>query len=475
VTDPASRLSGIQIMNLLLVAACTVETILLLHRSAAPPAAPAAPQPADVMSVAPPDPGPPAPDGPPVAVVNGVPIGLRPLEDALLKKEGEDQVEDALHRQLEATDWAHLKDEDTLVATATWRLTRVGLVAQLLRASAGEAREDLINLELVEQALAKAHVTIDAQALDAEAARMEKRFHTELAAEKKPDIDFASFIQQTKKMSLDAFKREPGFRMLTGLHLLVLDRARSEMDDDELKAFFREHIDRYQVKPAVDIDDIFIPYRVSDADDGTHVVTDDEKVQKALLMNQMYDAIRRDEVSFATTFNTFGQSFDHEAVNGHVGWVGRDGTRSGLGTRRISSEAMDQAFAAQPPFPRLLPPIAGPAGIDIIQVRDRRAGRDPDFAAWRDQVIIDKVDAEIDARTDALLNDLRRHAVIDYKSLPALIEARAALARLPSLAAIPPSTAPVPGTAPNPAAAAVAADPNHPLTAHPLPPLTPGP
>jgi hypothetical protein len=344
-----------------------------------------------------------------------------------------------LNRQFQATDWKSLADDQVVVSTATWRLTRAVLAAQLLREGAANAREDLINIRLVEQALAKAGVVIDQAAIDAEVQRTEKRLNESLDARKQPHIDFRSFIQQQEKMSLEDYVRQPAFRLGAGIHILVQRRAEAEVDDDQLKQHFAEHIDRYRVQEAVDISDIYIPYQTQKDAGGKDVITDAERERLKTVMAQLHGAIFRRQVGFDRTFATFGRGVEQNAdAAGRLGWVNRDGTRPVKGARVVARRAVDAAFAAQPPYPVLLEPVASEAGIDLILVHSRRPGKEPGFAETRERVLIDLVDSEIKPRTKRLLDDLRRETAIDYLSLPELVERRAAQAGLPGKGAAPP-------------------------------------
>lgn len=370
---------------------------------------------------------------PVVAKVGDGVVTLREVEDSLLKKEGVEQVVDMLNRQFQVTDWKGLEDQQVVVSTATWRLTRAMLAAQLLREGAATAREDLINIRLVEQALAKANVVIDQAAVDAEVHRTEKRLNESLDARKQPHIDFRSFIQQQEKMTLEDYVRQPAFRMGAGIHILVQRRAQAEITEDHLKQYFVENIERYRVQEAADISDIYIPYQTQKDAAGKEVVTVAERERLKGVMAQLHGAIFQRKVGFDRTFATFNGGVEQNAdAAGRLGWVNRDGTRPVKGTRVVARRAIDAAFAAQPPYPVLLEPVASDAGIDLILIHSRRPGKEPGLAETKERLLIDLVDSEIKPRTKRLLDDLRRETAIDYLSLPELVERRAAEAGLNS-------------------------------------------
>ncbi len=360
-----------------------------------------------------------------VAKVNGEAVTLRDLEDALLKKEGAEQVEEAVHHLLDRTNWSKLKDDDLIVATALGQVKRREVALHLLSDKAGPVREELINIAMVDQALRREGVVIDDAAKQAEVARMEKRLHEGLEKRRQPIMDLRTFIQQSEKTTLENFILQPGFKMLAGLHILVQRQARLEVKDPELQAYFNEHIERYRTLEAVDLSDIFIPYLAERGADGAEVITDKEREQRRQVAASLYNMVRRNEMSFEKTFAAFAKNADQDAdAGGHVGWVTRDGQRGKRGARRIPARVVEEAFSAQGPFPALLPPVIHDLGVDIIRVHARRAGQEAVLGLMRERVLTDLVDSEIDPRTKRLLDGLRRSSTIVYSSLPAIIRER---------------------------------------------------
>jgi hypothetical protein len=380
----------------------------------------------------------PTPAGEPAiaAVVNDKPITLRAIEDALLKKEGVAQVLDMLDRQYSVMDWSALQDRDVIVQTATWRLTRLSLGAQLLKAHASDAREDLIGIALVTQALEKNNIVIDEAAIQNEVKRMEKRHYDALEARKQPYMEFKQFIEQTQKIPFENYIHQEGFKMGVGIRILVERATRQELTDNDLHKYLAANEDRYLVQEAADLSAIYIPYQTNKTDGGKDVVTEDEKIRVYGVMQQLYDAIMKRQVSFERTFQTFGKVYDaHADAQGRLGFVNRDGTRMQKGSRRVDPKAMNEAFAVQPPYPQLLKPVVGDSGIELLMVHSRRAGKAPVFADLRERIMSDIVDSELPARTKKLLDSLRRSSVIDYRSLPPLLDQRARAAGLPTTTA----------------------------------------
>ncbi len=382
----------------------------------------------------------------PVAVVDSRVITLREVENTLLRQEGVQQLMDMLDEQFKRMNWEALGDGDVLIQTNSWRVTRLAVAAQLLKQKAGDAREDLIGIALVQNALTKEGVVIDDALVASELKRMEKRHIESLEARKQPYMDFRTFIEQTQKMPLDQYTRQEGFRMGAGIRVLVERRAAKELTQDQLKEWFAQHIDRYRVPPAADISDIYIPYQTSKGPDGKERVTQQEKDRLIGVMAQLHQAIFKRQVAFERTFQTFAKAFEPNAdADGRLGWVNRDGSRQIKGARKVAQQAMDEVFAAQPPYPVLLSPVASAAGIDLLLVHSRRAGKEPVFAELQGQLVSDIVDAELAPRTKRVLDDLRRAAVIDYRTLPPLIEKRSQAAGLSTMApALTPAESPAP-------------------------------
>jgi len=369
----------------------------------------------------------------PVALVDGHAISLREVENTLLKQEGVQQLMTMLDEEFKRTNWERLGDHDILVQINSWRVNRVSVVAQLLKQKAGDAREDLIGIMLVRNALTKEGVVVDDALIATEVKRMEKRHYEGLEARKQPHMDFRAFIEQTQKVPFEQYIAQEGFRMGAGIRALVERRAAAQLTDAHLTEWFDRHIDRYRVQAAADISSIYIPFKTTKGPDGKDQVTQEEKDRLTSVMVQFHQAVFKRELSFERTFQIWGRPYEQNAdAGGRLGLVNRDGSRPIKGARRVSQRAMDEAFAAQPPYPVLLSPVAAELGIDLLLVHARRAGKEPVFAELRAQLVADIVDSELADRTKRVLDDLRRAAVIDYRSLPALISQRVADAGLSS-------------------------------------------
>ena len=196
-----------------------------------------------------------------VATVNGEGISLRRLEDELLKKEGAEAVQELVAKQLDAVEWETVKDDDTLLAMPGWRLPRLPVAAVLLDRKGGEVREDLINLILVQQALAQADLRIDSALLDKERETMERRFYDRLERENQPWVRFDNYIQEVRGMSLEEWVQQPGFRVLAGVHALLYQTY--QIPENELRSYFRANKDAYGVSEAVSVWVLFMPFQTN--------------------------------------------------------------------------------------------------------------------------------------------------------------------------------------------------------------------
>lgn len=370
----------------------------------------------------------------PVAIIDGNPITLREVEDTLLKKEGVQELMNMLDDQLKRTNWEALRDRDIIVQINSWPVSRLTVAAILLKQKADSAREDLIGITLVQNALKKEGVVIDDALIANELKRMEKRHIEAQEARKQTYVEFRTMIEQTEKMPLEQYVHQAGFRMGAGIRVLVERRAKAQLDESQLQEWFAKHIDQYRIQPAVDVSDIYIPFQRAKGPDGKDLpATPEERDNKMGVMIGFHQAIFKRTSTFESIFRAFGKAYDQQAdADGRLGWVSRDGGRPIKGSRRLAKAVMDEAFAAQPPYPVMLSPVTSEAGIDLIKVHERRAGREPVFAEIKEQLIRDIVDSELVPRTKSVLTEIRKSAKVEYVSLPSLLERRLNAAGLPS-------------------------------------------
>ncbi|HYE05487.1 MAG TPA: hypothetical protein VEL07_08135 [Planctomycetota bacterium] len=363
----------------------------------------------------------------PVAAVDGAPLTLRQLEDALLEREGADLIEDLVHERLGQTPWIDLKDEDVLLEIAGMRLRRGLLAAQLLRQKAADVREELINISVVDQALKREGVVVGDAEIAAELTRMRASFDQRMAArDDGVRMQFDDYIQQSQQMPVSEFARQPGFRMGAGLHIMAERRIRAELTPEMMRAYFERNRADYDVAEAVDLSLISIPYEKIQIAPGPMVVTEAERRRLFGVLRDIRASIA-DGAAFAKAWQLWGRGWDPDAApDGRIGWIGRDGARSTKGAKPVPAAAVAAAFAATGTEPILLDPIAHDEGVVLLLVHGRRAAKAAEFAAIEDRVRDDIVAAAIEGRTQRLLGELRGIAQVDYESLPPLIERRAA-------------------------------------------------
>ena len=366
---------------------------------------------------------------PAVATIDGSPVTLRELEDVLLKKEGADLVEEWVHGQLQGLDFAKLQEDDVILAIGFNKITRREIADSILRKGVGKARDELINIRLVEGAIAQAGIVVGPEQLDATWERMRKRFEEKVADGGDTRIDFVNYLQVKEKMTPEQFRAQAGFRMLAGLQALVHHQAKDEWDDPALRAWFDANKGRWRITESVDLAVIAIPYNREPGPDGQPVVTAAERERLMQVMVSLYRQVSsRDPkaLGFARTWLLYGKSWDPETKDGgRVGFVDRAGRREGAGakTRIIGADLMTAAWNVAS-FPTLLPPIASDWGVELAEVRGHRAAREPVYEDLRQRVQSDRIDETLEQRTEAVLKGLRAKAKIEYASLPDIINGK---------------------------------------------------
>ena len=94
-------------------------------------------------------------------------------------------------------------------------------------------------------------------------------------------IDFVNYLSVKEKMTPELFRAQPGFRMLAGLQALVHQRAKDEWDDDDLRAWFAAHRERWRQTEGVKLSLIAIPFQREPGQGGTPVVTAEQLAREA--------------------------------------------------------------------------------------------------------------------------------------------------------------------------------------------------
>ena len=367
-----------------------------------------------------------AAESPTIATIDGKPLTLRELENTLLRREGADLVEEWVHHQLDGMDFTKLQDEDVILAIGFNKITRREIADSLLRKGVGKVRDELINIRIVEQAVADAGISVGPQQLDATWERMRVRFEEGQAKTSDTRIDFVNYLAVKEKMTPEQFRAQPGFRMLAGLQALVHSLAKDEWQDEELRAWFAVHRERYRVTEGIDLNLIALPYRAQPGPDGKPEITAQEREGRMLAATQLYTQIKTGQLTFAKAWTFYAKGFDPDVKEGgHAGFVDRQGRRDGATdrTRLLGSDLVATAFNYRL-RPMLLPPMASDWGVELAEVRGYRRANDPTYEEVRDRVLADRIDETLEARTQGLLTSLRAKAKIEYASLPEVIEGK---------------------------------------------------
>ncbi|TVR45913.1 MAG: peptidyl-prolyl cis-trans isomerase [Planctomycetota bacterium] len=370
----------------------------------------------------------------PVAVVNGQVITLRTLENHLLREEGSDAVLKLVESQLRQARWEALADEATILAMGNWRLPRFALTTQLLNEHGGKVRDQLIQISMVEQALRADGIIIGDLLLQAERERMERRFAQRLEEMGQPQMPFEQFIFQSQGMPIQEFIRQPGFRMLAGLHALVLRRA--EVSDETLKKYYDDHRGRFGNPEQVRLRVILLDFEVSDGPDGRPVILSEHRERLRVTAAQLHRQVSSGGANFARQWQLWGRMRDPQAgEGGDVGWVGVDGRRAQLGSRPLPRRLLEEAFRAVEAgrVPSILPLVEYQDGIVLAEVTDHRAALVPPFEQSRQAVRRQYLEANMEAYSQVIMNQIRREAEVEYESLGRIVhhrnEALQALAR----------------------------------------------
>lgn len=349
-----------------------------------------------------------------IASVNGAPITAAQLGREMLRREGTDALLNWMQGHLEKLDWDEIADETVILQVAGHQLRKRELAEMLSREKGAKVREQLIDIAIVEQALAKAGVVLDDAAMAAEFRLMERDFHRRMAEKGQGHIDFASWLKVKEKMDVHAFLAQPAVRMLAGVHELVRREIRQEFDDAKLQAMLDADRPRWDQRAGVDLSTIFMPWKRSESG----AVTPEEQARLQSVANIIHRQLVTKEVTFAKAWDAFAKAWDSYGPNGRIGWVAPDGTREDPSLRRIPQPLIERALAANGPYPVLLPPHVHAAGIDIVLVHAKRPARRVELTDIRERLIQDLAERDLETRTKAVIARLRRDADVRYGSLP---------------------------------------------------------
>lgn len=350
-----------------------------------------------------------------VARVGERDITIGELTRALLVREGADAIVDWVRGHLENLDWGALPEDAVVMRVGGHELRKRELVQTLIASKGAKAREELIDIAVVEQALARAGLVIDEAQLAATYRVMERDFQRKLRQQGQGYVDFASWLRVKQKMSVEQFLAQPAIRMLAGLHALVRRELAAEWDERRLQAKLDAERARWDQRAGVDLAVIHLPWKRA-ADGG---ISDEERIRLQSVANAIHRQLARRELGFAQAWEAFGKAWDASGPGGRIGWVDSEGRREDdPEARRIPRALVAKAFAAEPPWPRLLPPVVHDEGVDIAEVWGKRPARAVTLAEVKGRMLEELFEREVEERTKALIARLRREATIAYGSLP---------------------------------------------------------
>ncbi|MBN8492954.1 MAG: hypothetical protein J0M00_16195 [Burkholderiales bacterium] len=350
-----------------------------------------------------------------VARVDGTDITMVQLGREMLKREGTDALLNWMQGHLEKMDWDEVTDDAVILDVAGHQLRKRELAAMLAREKGGKVREQLIDIAIVEQAVAKAGIIIDDAAMASEFRLMERDFQRKMAGKGQGHIDFGSWLRVKEKMSVQEFLAQPAVRMLAGVHELVRREVRAENDDARLQAMLDADRERWDQRAGVDLSTIFLPWKK----DASGVVTPEEQARLQSVANIIHRQLVTREVTFAKAWDAFAKAWDTYGADGRIGWVDAEGVRGDETLRRIPKPVVDRAFASDGPFPVQLPPHVHAAGIDIALVHGKRPARRVELAEVRERMIQELLEKDLEERTKDVVARLRKAANVEYGSMPA--------------------------------------------------------
>lgn len=349
-----------------------------------------------------------------VARVGGTVITTAQLGREMLRREGSEALLNWMQGHLERLDWDGIADDAVILSVAGHELRKRELAAMLIREKGAKVREQLIDIAIVEQAMAAAGLTLDDAAMAVEYRLMERDFQRRMAGKGQGHVDFSSYLKVKEGMTVEQFQAQPAVRMLAGLHELVRRQVRAGLDDAKLQAKLDAERARWDQRASVDLSVIFMPWKR--AADGS--VPPEEQARLQGVANIIYRQIATKEVTFAKAWEAFAKAWDSSGPDGRVGWVDGDGVRADETARHIPKAVVDKAFASDGPWPLLLPPHVHQGGVEIALVHGKRPARRVELAEVRERLIEDIVEQGLEEQTKALVARLRKEAVVEYASLP---------------------------------------------------------
>ena len=361
-----------------------------------------------------------------VVTVNGVPITLRELEDEILKKEGSEHLRDLVSHHLDQLDWATLADDEVIFAIAGQRYTRLAMAAGMLEKHGAEVRTAMINIKIVEQALAEAGMKISDDLLNAEFDRMEKAFVERLKREGHPRIPFENYLEVQEGVTKAEFMSERGFRMAAGLHELV--HRLVELPLDTLQQHYAQYYDeRFLRRAAARVQVVSLPFRNTVIGD-VEVLDESQRQTVRQLMNQFVGQVNEAAdagEAMAAIWRIWGRAHDPQSRDGRMGWVTSNGSNGETGARTLPPEVAAAALAVPiAECPQLLQPIEHAEGMDLVYVQARREESRPTFDEIKAEVRRDYIETHLTQLTNRVMKDLQVASTVEYEGFAQLLQER---------------------------------------------------
>ena len=186
-----------------------------------------------------------------VALVNGVPLTVRQLEDELLKREGTDQLIDLVEERLKGARWSAIDDNQVVVAVPGGVVRRIDIALRSLEEHGAKVRNELVTMLATRQAIAQAQIVLDRALVDAEVAREQRQFSRRLERAGRPAMPFEQAILAKEGISIREWRKSDAVRLAAGLHELVLRRI--QPDNDAIQEHYANHPERFEQREAVQL------------------------------------------------------------------------------------------------------------------------------------------------------------------------------------------------------------------------------
>lgn len=358
----------------------------------------------------------------PVAHINGQILTVRDLEDALLRREGTEQLIKLVEQRLKNAKWESIDDQQVVLALPGGVVRRADIALSALEEHGAKTRNELVTMMATQQAIKHAGIIIDRALVDAEVAREQRRFIEKLERSGQPIMPFEQAVLAKEGITIREWRKSDAVRLAAGLHELALRIV--QVDPELIKEHYAKQPERFEQREAIQLQVIYIPYRRINL--GGQDMPDPKHMRSLRsVMGEIYFNILDGKQSFERMWNVWGAGYDQIAEDGHVGWVHRDGHTSKAGVQTIPPEVIAKAFDANlDNGPQLLEPIATADGIRIVKALAYQPTVKQSFDEIKDAVRRDLVELDLERYTRQVLNDIIDQADIRMESWSELISKR---------------------------------------------------